>query len=832
MSSGSPHSHQHQQQQQYSQQNHRIPPRLIMSNANENSVAVSTSAFTSAPHPSTTRSSAPTSGDAVEETQQTTSDADLSKETQQFFYYEYVTADALKDWSGSGLSSIKSRMLQLTGDRENEPEISIIFQELIKSAIDGRQSAFMITRCVIDFIENADTSASGLDLRRIFLQTVNLFEPPDSTTSPSPHLTKILKDMTPRVFTEELLGAYLETSTLIALNIVSPLFPKKAVRVTTALVYKQRKHNLLREETEGFSKLITEFFTASYSSSPLEVVARTGERVKGLIGAFELDPGRVLDILLDTAACTVVSNARFFVRLLKCSAWWPQQLQGTPEDDHQKGREDVKGGKEKEKDREEMKAAKEREKELADREFFEKLEKEGISAFFEQLEAGKGNKVAAQLLGFKFRYYQKEDAREPTPENLMVLSALLIKIGFIDLADLYPHLSPQDDEGMNEVLTSWNKKLEEKHGCGKPNALLMAGALSDDTVPPSRSSKPANHGDEKKVEDTKKDDAPKPKKPDNQKLILLKYLLAVGALPAAMFILGKYPWLPGPSEDISEHLSRVILQSLEGVYHSHRPSLIDQGAKKIVAGQPGKNGSAERTDHPKRRPMVTFTVANLKLKTGDIEYRFFWEEWREGVPICRQPRHVVILMQTLGRMLGMGMGRDSVVISKVCRIGRDVLQDPNCTQADRNAWIGVTRKLLMPVVSMTDGNQGVVNEIWKLLECFPIETRYSMYGEWSMVASKRIPELKSMVATTERKTRDLLKRIHKENVKEMALQLAKVAVSNPVTVMQVVLSQVEGYDNLIECIVDAAKYFTPLGFDAVGFCVLNRYFLFLSSLFR
>jgi THO complex subunit 2 len=168
------------------------------------------------------------------------------------------------------------------------------------------------------------------------------------------------------------------------------------------------------------------------------------------------------------------------------------------------------------------------------------------------------------------------------------------------------------------------------------------------------------------------------------------------------------------------------------------------------------------------------------------------------------------------------MGRDAGVVTRVCRIGRDVLKDPSCTPEDRQSWIGLARSLLIPSISLTDGNQGVVNEVWKLLECFSTETRYSLYGEWTSVTSKRNPELKNKVAETERETKDLLKRISKTTIGPMARQLAKVATSNPVTVMQVVLSQVEGYDNLIECVVDAARYFTPLGFDAVGFCVLNR----------
>lgn len=735
-----------------------------------------------------------------------------------YYYWEYLTDAVIKDWQFTGFSRVKESLEKATKDNDTD-SACIIFQELVKSAIDSRLSVDNAARFLTDVLTSLDfrDNAAGLDLRSLFLSSLHQFEVGDSGEKTTPqNLALLLKSLIPHPIPQDVISSTLESGTLIAIGLVTPMFSRRAIKVTTSLVYKQRRHNLLREETEGFSKLITEFFTASYSSQPYEVVARTGERVKGLVGAFELDPGRVLDVLLDTAACTVVSNARFFVKLLRGSAWWPKHLP-TLNDDEQATQQG----------REEQKAEKERLKAVADGAFFDKLHKEGISAFFESPEGYEkgGNKVAAQLLGFKFRYYQQEDVRESTPENLLVLSALLIKIGFVDLADLYPHLSPRDEEGMESLHTAWKKKMEEKQRGGKRNALMMAGALADDTVPlPPRAKASSNStpaAEDKKPEEQKAEE-PKPKIQDNQKVILLKYLLAVGAIPAAMFILGKYPFLPGPADDIADHIGRILIQSIETVYLPLRPSRTEMGMRKIGITAPG---GLELVDQPRRKAMVSFTISNLKLKTGDIEYRFFWDEWKDGVPICRDPKDVVRLMETLGRILGPRVGRDPGVLTRICRIGRTVLKSSECTEEDKKRWIDLSRAILVPAVSLTDGNAGLVNEVWRLLECFPTTTRYSLYGEWSTVSSKRIPELKLKVAETERETRDLLKRISKTNVKLMARQLAKVATSMPVVVMQVVLGQVEGYDNLIECVVDAARYFTPLGFDAVGFCVLNRFAL-------
>lgn len=77
---------------------------------------------------------------------------------------------------------------------------------------------------------------------------------------------------------------------------------KKEVRVNTALYYKQSKYQNAREEPEGFAKLITvlnNFGAAALSAESLSGVRMT---VLSLIGYFDLDANRALDIVLDRSA--------------------------------------------------------------------------------------------------------------------------------------------------------------------------------------------------------------------------------------------------------------------------------------------------------------------------------------------------------------------------------------------------------------------------------------------------------------------------------------------------------------------------------------------------
>ena len=76
--------------------------------------------------------------------------------------------------------------------------------------------------------------------------------------------------------------------------------------------YKQQKYNLFREECEGYAKLVTELNQDLSTISPAEIL----EVIKSIIGYFNLDPNRVLDIILESFECQLDQHA-FFIELLR-----------------------------------------------------------------------------------------------------------------------------------------------------------------------------------------------------------------------------------------------------------------------------------------------------------------------------------------------------------------------------------------------------------------------------------------------------------------------------------------------------------------------------------
>jgi THO complex subunit 2 len=112
----------------------------------------------------------------------------------------------------------------------------------------------------------------------------------------------------------------LEPEFLQAIEVVASadLFNKKVIKINTAMFYRQQKFNLLREESEGFSRLIILIgssinFGSCSSEAQIDLLY---DRILEMIGFFDLDPIKVLDILLE---CFVfgLTAWREFLQLLR-----------------------------------------------------------------------------------------------------------------------------------------------------------------------------------------------------------------------------------------------------------------------------------------------------------------------------------------------------------------------------------------------------------------------------------------------------------------------------------------------------------------------------------
>ena len=860
------------------------------------------------------------------------------------YAYEFLNDERAAAWTSTGKESFINAVMDAWASKDkndgsngdySDSAVTVLsktFQELTRAALDGRLSAIDAGSTIKDILDevtaskergkekengnsegvsNADivsvATISPLGPTSLFLDTISILTDADHS-SPALKPFMLATGIPASRMREEL-----ETPILVTIGLLRDTFARMGIRKTTNILYRQSNYNLLREETEGYSKLITEYFTTSNSGPPTgELVTETFQRILALIGAFDLDVGRVLDVTLDVFANLLVKNYRFFIKLLRTSSWWPakkaiskiyattglktgdkahaQSLDGFTLDPlPQWALPGAPGWQTTDEERDKLNELRDERDSL----FWSRVREVGISTFFELGSAGStlkanhqgqkslvespnsnrsanvnviqdkddrdwtqqtgthppiGNRTAAQLLGFKLRFYASA-ARSPQdtlPDNLIHLAALMIKTGFISLRDLYPHLYPSDEAMEGSIKDRLTKEKVERDrrnrpGAGSMNALMTAGALSDDTVPPSVSKlrEIENNRTTAKAtataggdtggtrsetgDDTGTGEAALPE-PADQKIHLLKSLLLIGALPEALFILGKFPWLMDLVPDLPDYLHRVLNYSLSKVYEPLRP-LHDRDsirtAKKLLADQSvaSAKGDLRFTDPPPRKIL---RWANLdKNDSGDgIDYRFYWEDWADNIPMCQDVEDVFLLCSTLLNLSGVKIGRDPDLLMKLSRIGKYSLT-ADMSESNLARWVDLSKRLLVPALSLTRTNPGLVNEMYDLLKFYPIRSRFNIYAEWYTGQISRMSDIKAAFDIANAETKVILKRISKTNTKPMARALAKIAYASPGIVFEVTLNQIEAYENLIEVVVECARYFTYLGYDVLTWSLMN-----------
>ncbi|KNC96495.1 uncharacterized protein SPPG_08084 [Spizellomyces punctatus DAOM BR117] len=568
---------------------------------------------------------------------------------------------------------------------------------------------------------------------------------------------------------------------------------KKEVRVRTFMLYAQTKYNLLREESEGYSKLVTELFgslpplfdahASHHGASRLtkeeavkrradvvdERARRTMGNIASLIGYFDIDPNRVLDLILDLFTANIADQWDFFVRLLELSPW--------------RSRGD---------------------------------------------QIREARAVCGQILGFKFDWYNGRSNTRTVPENLIFVAAIMVKHGLVALGDLYPHLSPSDEE-VHKLYKDYVDDLKNKEKtAGRFQAQGLVGTLGDEGK--------ASTATITQVKENK----PEVKKSNkvNQKAELAAALLAIGNVKNAFTILERLPRLSDLHPEIVENLCRWM-----------RELISPWDVKPLVGAARGPQPKPEDFRVPLNTISVRLAPYGEKVFVGrnkhPARYRFFYENWRSEIPTIRNVFEFIQRIRMYLVHIGPHLYRDPILVGQLIRIGAlhvseahkrmegkpDLVMVPHPTENDPfegvpydkiiNGWLNVVANYLLPAVSRADPNPANSQGLWKIVKEFPYQKRYALYGEWKNRLYSEIPEMKLARAGCERDCRYIMTRLSKDSGKQSGRQIGKVVHSNPVVAFSYIIKQLESYDNMIPHVVDASRYLTEFEFDILPYCLIE-----------
>ncbi|KAM7540386.1 hypothetical protein Aperf_G00000037924 [Anoplocephala perfoliata] len=592
---------------------------------------------------------------------------------------------------------------------------------------------------------------------------------------------KILSVCT-KAFDSSLLMERLSDETLEQISLISSHSQTRTryVRIKTRLFYKQQKFNLLREESEGYAKLMVDL-----SSTPIGSAESCLTHIRSLIGYFDLDPNRVLDIIFDV---------------------------------------------------------------------FE-IRRDAASLFVELLNIYNPDKVdSTNILGHKFQFYQEKDCS--TPESLHRFAAILVSHDLVDMDILLAHLQPSDAT----IIAGCAKSIREAKAwrpvlvpctsaiqgsldnfisigssvpasgvggvsgsggslLGDPSRSLNTGSSAGgagngndsdhwnglNSSGPSSKRGAATSGEANDESEDKGDgwipendiqtfDCGEFQFANNQKLGLCCALVNLGDWKAAQKILDRFPghWI-GSHLPLNRAICDLVHFLIDPLYESNStlsPSLLKKRKKPTAP---------ELFANPRE-------VARLDVQQATN----FNALARDVLPIVGY--------------LGPYLSNDVILIVKLCRICSVFISDLMSKKGSLNlvyqAIFNMLDEAILPSLSMVSSNCCLAEEIWKLMRHLPYEHRYRLYGQWKHMGTQE-PALIRKRAAVLNQTKALMKRLSKENVKQLGRHLGKLSHSNPGVVFDFMLHNIQMFTNLITPVVDSLKYISSLGYDVLAFSLIE-----------
>ncbi|ODM96311.1 THO complex subunit 2 [Orchesella cincta] len=355
----------------------------------------------------------------------------------------------------------------------------------------------------------------------------------------------------------------------------------------------------------------------------------------------------------------------------------------------------------------------------------------------------------------------KLQGQDRPPESLFVMIALLLQNNVIELDGIYSWLTPDD----RVIHKEWDRELLDAREYARKSMIVSINK-------------------DKETDENDEMNSAEDRYLDNQKFLLIEALLSTGGWPFVKKLMDRLP------EFCLISKRRIALKLIHFVEFMIQPLYATVH---------------ETTDRLGKRPITQLKDMSMNRK---------------------QIRNWSDLEQEMDIVLSIGpyVHFEPVLMYKLLRIMRTYLkQMKHSPPTDLYyKFLTVLDEVILPGLCFLDANCCIAQEIWAVMDYYPYQHRYRLYGSWKSEAILLLhPSLLRKRVDVLKKVKHLMRRISKENVKPMGRQLGKLSHSMPAVIFDYVLSQIQLFDNLISPVIDALKFLTTLSYDVLSYCLLE-----------
>ena len=541
-------------------------------------------------------------------------------------------------------------------------------------------------------------------------------------------------------------------------------FSTKIKRHITNMIYRQKKFNLFIEESEGYAKLLT-FLFSTYRLIVEDKKNMVNKYIRELMGSFDLDPNRVLDILLNVL-----------------EIYLDYGLKGEN--------------------------------------YFQILSilRRAMIAFKRE--------SLPQLLGFKLSATTNQSTGTDSRKSLYVTCAYLICHDHIDLEYLVPYLVSSARILRKTYEENWTSERKRIKKIGVIS--LNAAAKNDNTTSNDTLNEPeSNDREMKNKEDTNENlvislfesllffEA-------WEKTCRLSHLISIScdgsdSNSLSMELLSKACVV---SPKISKAVCKMIHKIIEPVYEINvRSTCLFFKEVKVYHKSLGKKYETDaslillecipNSVKVKRIDRIEELISNLYMPlTAIVEAGGVKTDPVLYCKLCR------LFKSYLSKTKAQQMQFEDLDKTLLYLLKSFLV--PSLSLFPSNP--SISTELWNCINSLPYTTRYVLYDAWRTPHLEKNALRAASFA-LSLKPSKTLALIESEI-NTGIDCRYTLKRLTAENYKDLGKQLAKTCHNNPIVVFTSVLNQIETYDNLIPVMVDSFRFVTRLSLDVLGYCLL------------
>jgi len=241
-----------------------------------------------------------------------------------------------------------------------------------------------------------------------------------------------------------------------------------------------------------------------------------------------------------------------------------------------------------------------------------------------------------------------------------------------------------------------------------------------------------------------------------------------------------------------------------------------------------------------KKSVNPFKIGNHKMDLDESNEK---NKFPDNEDYFKTPEDFIIRLPKILKLITLGLGFDQILFQKILKLIKNYsnIYLPNLKQIsssrslNHNSYTKITNgntnndfqniitdlicKVFLPAISIIEPTSTLLNALWDVINLFEYSKRYKFYNYWMNYVYSTHPVLHMRSKVILRETSKWQNTFSKENQKSHGRILGILTRSNPVIIFDKIIKPLTSYDNQIDIIIKALSFGSNLQYDVISYVI-------------